>query len=48
MDLQQNDFDRLVFFEAARKSSEANYAKNPLDADVSSPVLGFSYVIIDI
>lgn len=33
MDLQQNDFDRLVFFEAARKSSEANYAKNPLDAD---------------
>ncbi|CAA6667883.1 unnamed protein product [Spirodela intermedia] len=33
MDLQQNEFDRLVFFEAARKTSEANYAKNPLDAD---------------
>eukprot|EP00252_Welwitschia_mirabilis_P002682 TRINITY_DN1262_c0_g2_i1.p1 TRINITY_DN1262_c0_g2~~TRINITY_DN1262_c0_g2_i1.p1 ORF type:complete len:207 (-),score=57.02 TRINITY_DN1262_c0_g2_i1:214-834(-) len=29
----QNDFDRLLFFEAARKNAEAEYAKNPLDAD---------------
>ncbi|KAL5581375.1 hypothetical protein UlMin_013817 [Ulmus minor] len=33
MDLQQSDFDRLLFFEHARKTSEATYAKNPLDAD---------------
>ncbi|KAK7266953.1 hypothetical protein RIF29_19615 [Crotalaria pallida] len=33
MDLQQNDFDRLLFFEHARKTAEAEYAKNPLDAD---------------
>ncbi|MQL94029.1 hypothetical protein Taro_026686 [Colocasia esculenta] len=33
MDLQQSEFDRLLFFEAARKTSEANYAKNPLDAE---------------
>ncbi|RWW01596.1 hypothetical protein GW17_00035350 [Ensete ventricosum] len=35
MDLQQNDFDRLLFFEHARKAAEAAYANNPLDADVS-------------
>lgn len=34
MDLQPNDFDRLVFFEHARKAAEAAYAVNPLDADV--------------
>lgn len=28
-----NDFDRLLFFEHARKSAEVAYAKNPLDAD---------------
>ncbi|XP_031481528.1 mitochondrial import receptor subunit TOM20-like [Nymphaea colorata] len=28
-----NDFDRLLFFEAARKTAEVNYAKDPLDAD---------------
>ncbi|CAN6447760.1 unnamed protein product [Victoria cruziana] len=28
-----NDFDRLLFFEAARKTAEMNYAKDPLDAD---------------
>ncbi|XP_010250723.1 PREDICTED: mitochondrial import receptor subunit TOM20-like [Nelumbo nucifera] len=33
MDVPQSDFDRLVFFEHARKTAEANYAKNPLDAD---------------
>ncbi|XP_015946582.1 mitochondrial import receptor subunit TOM20 [Arachis duranensis] len=33
MDLQQNEFDRLLFFEHARKTAEAEYAKNPLDAD---------------
>ncbi|CAD5163679.1 unnamed protein product [Musa acuminata subsp. malaccensis] len=33
MDLQPNDFDRLVFFEHARKAAEAAYAVNPLDAD---------------
>ncbi|XP_022156528.1 mitochondrial import receptor subunit TOM20 [Momordica charantia] len=33
MDLQHSDFDRLLFFEHARKSAEATYAKNPLDAD---------------
>lgn len=32
MDLQQNDFDRILFFEQARKTSEATYTKNPLDA----------------
>lgn len=34
MDLQSNDFDRLLFFEHARKTAEAEYAANPLDADV--------------
>ncbi|CAM8976604.1 unnamed protein product [Rhodiola kirilowii] len=29
----KNDFDRLLFFEQARKTAEANYIKNPLDAD---------------
>eukprot|EP00252_Welwitschia_mirabilis_P002678 TRINITY_DN1262_c0_g1_i2.p1 TRINITY_DN1262_c0_g1~~TRINITY_DN1262_c0_g1_i2.p1 ORF type:complete len:205 (-),score=53.99 TRINITY_DN1262_c0_g1_i2:344-958(-) len=29
----QNDFDRLIFFEATRKNAEAEYAKNPLDAE---------------
>ncbi|XP_058758922.1 mitochondrial import receptor subunit TOM20-like [Vicia villosa] len=33
MDLQSNDFDRLLFFEHARKTAEAEYAANPLDAD---------------
>ncbi|XP_027358100.1 mitochondrial import receptor subunit TOM20-like isoform X2 [Abrus precatorius] len=33
MDLQQSEFDRLVFFEHARKTAEAEYVKNPLDAD---------------
>jgi len=33
MDMQQGDFDRILFFEHARKASEATYAKNPLDAD---------------
>lgn len=38
MELPQNDFDRIVFFEHARKTAEVVYAKNPLDADVSSYV----------
>ncbi|KAK6155385.1 hypothetical protein DH2020_009633 [Rehmannia glutinosa] len=29
-----SDFDRLLFFEHARRTAEATYAKNPLDADV--------------
>ncbi|PNY16366.1 mitochondrial import receptor subunit TOM20-like protein [Trifolium pratense] len=34
MDLQQqDDFDRILFFEHARKIAEAEYIKNPLDAD---------------
>ncbi|XP_020227323.1 mitochondrial import receptor subunit TOM20 [Cajanus cajan] len=33
MDLQPNEFDRLLFFEHARKTAEADYTKNPLDAD---------------
>lgn len=33
MDFQQNEFDRILFFEHARKTAEAEYAKNPLDAD---------------
>ncbi|CAL0299184.1 unnamed protein product [Lupinus luteus] len=33
MELQQNEFDRLFFFEHARKTAEAEYAINPLDAD---------------
>ncbi|KAK7336075.1 hypothetical protein VNO77_16604 [Canavalia gladiata] len=33
MDLQQSEFDRLLFFEHARKTAEAAYAANPLDAD---------------
>ncbi|CAM8959060.1 hypothetical protein QQ045_005338 [Rhodiola kirilowii] len=32
MDMQ-TDFDRLLFFEHARKTAEANYIKNPLDAE---------------
>ncbi|OMO99472.1 Plant specific mitochondrial import receptor subunit TOM20 [Corchorus olitorius] len=30
-----NELDRLLFFEQARKISEATYAANPLDADTS-------------
>ncbi|GAU41085.1 hypothetical protein TSUD_139880 [Trifolium subterraneum] len=34
MDLQQqDDFDRILFFEHARKIAETEYIKNPLDAD---------------
>ncbi|XP_061360000.1 mitochondrial import receptor subunit TOM20-like isoform X2 [Gastrolobium bilobum] len=33
MDMQQSDFDRLLFFEHARKTAEVEYANNPLDAD---------------
>ncbi|KAL1291945.1 mitochondrial import receptor subunit TOM20 isoform X1 [Arachis ipaensis] len=33
MDLQQNEFDQLLLYEHARKTAEAGYAKNPLDAD---------------
>lgn len=34
MDFSQDDFDRLLLFEHTRKTAEANYAENPLDADV--------------
>jgi len=33
MDLPQNDFDRIVFFEHAPKAAAAAYAKNPLDSE---------------
>ncbi|XP_058103331.1 mitochondrial import receptor subunit TOM20-like [Magnolia sinica] len=33
MEMAQTDLDRLLFFEQARKLSEAAYAKNPLDAE---------------
>ncbi|KAF8399954.1 hypothetical protein HHK36_015826 [Tetracentron sinense] len=33
MDMAENDFDRLLFFEHARKTAETSYAKDPLDAD---------------
>ncbi|XP_050380134.1 mitochondrial import receptor subunit TOM20-like [Argentina anserina] len=33
MDLQPSDFDRMIFFEHARKASEDTYAKNPTDID---------------
>ncbi|KAM7277767.1 hypothetical protein ACFE04_004901 [Oxalis oulophora] len=32
MDMQ-NDFDRMLFFEHARKTSEVTYAQNPLDVE---------------
>jgi len=43
MDLQQNEFDRILFFEHARKTAEAEYSKNPLDADVSPQFFFFFY-----
>jgi hypothetical protein len=40
MDLQQqDDFDRILFFEHARKLAETEYIKNPLDADVRLSLL---------
>lgn len=33
MQFSQDDFDRLLLFEHNRKSAEATYAKDPLDAD---------------
>ncbi|KAI3930845.1 hypothetical protein MKW92_006741 [Papaver armeniacum] len=33
MDMSQNDLDRLMFFDHARKTSEVAYEANPLDAD---------------
>ncbi|KAF6161463.1 hypothetical protein GIB67_009342 [Kingdonia uniflora] len=33
MEMQQNEFDRLLFFEHARKTAESSYHKNPLDTD---------------
>ena len=40
-----NDFDRLLFFEHARKTCEANYIKNPLDAEVLLYFI-FSFFVI--
>lgn len=42
MDLQQSDFDRLLFFEHARKTAEATYTKDPLDAEVCLSFFAFS------
>ncbi|KAE9590231.1 hypothetical protein Lal_00027913 [Lupinus albus] len=33
MDLQENDLERLLFFEHASKTAQSHYANNPLDAD---------------
>ncbi|KAH0468533.1 hypothetical protein IEQ34_003566 [Dendrobium chrysotoxum] len=33
MDLGQQDFNRILFFEHARKNAETTYAKNPLDVE---------------
>lgn len=33
MDLQPSEFDRILFFEHARKNAESIYANNPLDAE---------------
>ncbi|CAI0627281.1 unnamed protein product [Linum tenue] len=33
MEFSEDDFTRLLVMEQARKTAEANYAKNPLDAD---------------
>ncbi|WOL18722.1 mitochondrial import receptor subunit TOM20 isoform X1 [Canna indica] len=33
MDLTETDFERMLFFEHARRNAEAAYATNPLDAD---------------
>ncbi|KAK7364724.1 hypothetical protein VNO80_13465 [Phaseolus coccineus] len=33
MDMEPTDFDRLLFFEHACKAAEAEYVKNPTDAD---------------
>lgn len=40
MDMQ-NDFDRLLFFEHARKTAEATYNENPRDADVRTIIIFF-------
>lgn len=34
MQFSQDDFDRLLLFEHARKTAEATYTRDPLDADV--------------
>ncbi|KAH9772611.1 mitochondrial import receptor subunit TOM20-2 [Citrus sinensis] len=36
MEFSQSDFDRLLLSEHNRKTAEANYAKDPLDADVKA------------
>lgn len=42
----QSEFDRLLFFEHARKSAETTYAQNPLDADVR--ISSFSSFIVSV
>lgn len=42
MEVSQDDLDRLLLFEHSRQTAEANYAKNPLDADVRISSLSFS------
>ena len=46
MDLQQSDFDRLLFFEHARKTAEVAYAQNPLDAYVR--IFLFSSLLVNL
>lgn len=44
----QSDFDRLLFFEHARKNAETTYAKDPLDAEVltSSFLVRFRFRLV--
>ena len=44
MDFSQDDFERLLLFEQARKTAEANYAENPLDVNVCVILFGL-YVL---
>lgn len=39
-----SEFDRLLFFEHARKTAEAAYEKNPLDADVCTLFLYILFI----
>lgn len=40
----QSDFERMLFFEHARKTAEASYSEDPLDVEVS--IIRFSFVSI--
>ena len=44
MDAAQIDLERLMIFEHARMNAEAEYAKNPTDADVSFSLNVYIYM----